>query len=138
MSIIRKISITLICATFFLCYFGIPQAFAVTNLHDLTTGKGTVTGSFMNQFGAKIYENSQSIILYIGNIIAVVLGFLGVLMVGIIIYSGFLWMTAGGEKEKIESAQKHLRGAIIGAIIVVSAWTITTFVMTALGGAATQ
>lgn len=92
----------------------------------------------MKAFGAGKYEQGQSVIIYIGNIIAVILGFLGAYMVGLVIYAGFLWMSAGGDKERISSAQGHLRNAIIGAIVVVSAWTITAFVMNALGQAAAQ
>ncbi len=37
-------------------------------------------------------------------------------------------MTAGGDEKKIETAKKHLTSAVIGAIIIVSAWVITYFV----------
>jgi hypothetical protein len=108
------------------------------DLHNITTGPDTPTGQVMNAIGgANKYETGQSIIVYIGNIIAVALGFLGAYMVGLIIYAGFIWMNAGGDKEKITSAQGHLRNAVIGAILVISAWTITAFVLNALGGAAT-
>ncbi len=117
--------------------WGVLPVYAVADLHTLTTGPNTETGKVMQVFGAKTYENSQSIVIFIGNIIVVVLGMLGVLMVGLIIYSGFLWMTASGDSEQIKSAQGHLKNAVIGAIIVVSAWTITTFVISMLGNAAT-
>lgn len=68
------------------------------------------------------------------DIIFVVFGFLGTLMIVLILYSGFLWMMARkeGEKDKILSARGHLTNAIIGAIIVMSAWTISIFVLEAL------
>lgn len=117
--------------------FGALPVYAA-NLQDLTTGPQTPTGKVMQIFGARTYEESQSVIVYIGNVISIVLGFLGVCMIGLIIYSGFLWMSASGEQERIKSAQGHLRNAIIGAIVVVSAWTITAFVMNALGSAAAK
>ena len=40
-----------------------------------------------------------------GSIINVVLGFLGILLLGYMLYAGFLWMTSGGESEKAEEAQ---------------------------------
>ena len=46
----------------------------------------------------------------------------------VILWSGFKWMTAGGSKEKIESAKKFLINAVIGIIIVISAWTIVRLI----------
>ncbi|MBI2644643.1 hypothetical protein HYW94_00490 [Candidatus Uhrbacteria bacterium] len=77
-------------------------------LHKITTGADTPTGQVLGTLGQDIYEKG-SIVVYIGNIIAVVLGFLGVVMIGLIIYSGILWMTASGNDEKIKTAQGHLR-----------------------------
>ena len=108
------------------------------NLHDTITGANTETGKIMKALGGATYEQSQSIILFIGNIIGVILGLLGVVMVGLIIYAGFLWMTAEGDKEKIHQGKEHLKNAIIGAILIMSAWTITAFIINALGGAASK
>ena len=124
---------------FFTC--GVSGTYAeetAKNLHDTITGANTETGVVMKLLGGAKYEQSQSIILFIGNIIGVILGLLGVVMVGLIIYAGFLWMTAEGDKEKIHQGKEHLKNAIIGAILIMSAWTITAFVINALGAAATR
>lgn len=65
----------------------------------------------------------------IGRIIQIVLSLLGVITLGLIIYAGFLWMTSGGEEDKIRSAKNILRNAIIGLVIILSAWSITTFLL---------
>src|SRR3989338_5859566 len=49
----------------------------------------------------------------IANVIRIALGFLGILAVLIIIYAGFLWMTAAGNEERIEKAKKVLTGGLI-------------------------
>jgi hypothetical protein len=41
-------------------------------------------------------------------------------------------MTAGGEEAKIESAKGWLSGAVIGLIIILAAYGLTTFVITQL------
>lgn len=46
----------------------------------------------------------------------------------IILVSGFKWMTAGGSKDKIESAKKFVVNAVIGIVIVLAAWTIVRIV----------
>jgi hypothetical protein len=38
-------------------------------------------------------------------------------------------MTAAGEQEKIEKAKKIIRGAVIGLIITVGAYSITAFIV---------
>lgn len=68
-------------------------------------------------------------------IINVSLGLLGIIMVSLILYAGFLWMTSGGEAEKIEKAKHMIRNAIIGVIIILSSWAIAIFVVNALMGA---
>lgn len=70
--------------------------------------------------------------VYIANIISVVLGFLGVLCVILMIYAGFTWMTAAGEKDKVEKAQKTMLAAVIGLLIFLASFAISYFVARAL------
>ena len=69
------------------------------------------------------------------NIIRIVLGFLGIIAVGLIIYAGWLWMTAAGEPEKIEKAKKILIGAVIGLVICLASFAIASFILSRLIGA---
>lgn len=64
----------------------------------------------------------------VGSIINVALGFLGVIAVVIILMGGFKWMTAGGNEEKVTKAKSTLTKAIIGLIIIVSAYAIWEFI----------
>lgn len=73
----------------------------------------------------------------IGRIIKIVLGFLGVILIVIVIYAGFLWMTAGGDSDQTKKARDWLTNAIIGLAIVLSAYAITDFIITKLISAAT-
>lgn len=73
----------------------------------------------------------------IGNIINVVLGFLGVIAVVIVLFGGFKWMTAGGNDEKVQEAKKLLIAGVIGLAIIFSAYAITSFVLTSLISAST-
>ena len=63
----------------------------------------------------------------IAKIIKVVLGFLGTVAVVLIIYAGFLWMTAGGNEEQIKKARGLLINAVIGLIIILAAYGIAYF-----------
>lgn len=68
----------------------------------------------------------------IGGIISVVLSVLGVLLLIYIIYAGFLWMTAGGDKDQTKKAKDYMINAVIGLIITLSAYAISNFVISAI------
>jgi len=70
--------------------------------------------------------------IIIGRIIQWSLGFLGVIAISLTMYAGFLWTTSGGDEEKISQAKKILKNAVIGLIIVLSSWGITTFILSRL------
>ncbi len=65
----------------------------------------------------------------IGAIIRVALSFMGVIFLALMVYAGILWMTARGEEEPIKKAQKIIMASIIGLIIVVSAYSITNYLV---------
>ena len=60
-------------------------------------------------------------------IIRFLLNLIGLILVGLNVYAGFLWMTAGGNEEQITKAKALLRNGVIGLIIVLSAYSITLF-----------
>jgi len=64
----------------------------------------------------------------IGSLVSQVLGLVGVLFLILMIYGGFLWMTAQGNEEQIKKAKNVITGAVIGAVIVFMAYSITYFV----------
>lgn len=66
------------------------------------------------------------------NIINVALGFLGIIAVVIVLLGGFKYMVAGGSEEKTSEAKKLIVSGIIGLAIILSAWAITSFVVTRL------
>lgn len=72
------------------------------------------------------------------NIIQIVLGLLGIVGVIMMIYAGFLWLTAGGEEEKAKQGRTLLFQAFIGTMIVLAAYTITYFVIDQLTIAVTK
>ena len=55
--------------------------------------------------------------------------FLGLIAVCIILMGGFKWMTAMGSEEKITEAKKLMSAGVVGIIIILSAWGITTWVL---------
>ncbi|MBM3205090.1 hypothetical protein FJZ48_03895 [Candidatus Uhrbacteria bacterium] len=80
-------------------------------------------------------ENANDLPTLIGNIINVALGFMGIVLLGYLLYAGFLWMTSGGEDEKVKQAKTMIRNAVIGLVLIVSSFAIANFILSRLGGA---
>jgi len=69
----------------------------------------------------------------IGTLLGAVLGFTGTIFFVLVVYAGLMWMTAAGNEERTEKAKKILTAAIIGLIIVLSAYAITSFIGRSIG-----
>lgn len=70
----------------------------------------------------------KNIEIIAGLVIKGILALLGIIFTCLIIYGGYLWMTAHGEEQRVTKAQATIRSAIIGLIIVLAAYAITAFV----------
>lgn len=68
----------------------------------------------------------------VGQIIRIVLGFMGLVLVILILVGGFRWMTSGGNEETIKNAKGLMSNAVIGLVIVILAYAIAWFVITRL------
>jgi len=86
----------------------------------------------------------DDIFIYISKAVQLMLIALGIIFFCLVLYGGFEWMQAMGNDEKVKKAQDILRNAVIGLIIVVAAYALSNFAMTALsffvksGSATTQ
>ncbi len=58
----------------------------------------------------------------------------GVVVVGCLIWSGILWMTAAGNPRQIDTVRGAFIGSFIGFAIVIAAPQIAAFISGALGG----
>lgn len=80
------------------------------------------------QSGAGI-TNPNPLPALIGDVISVILGALGILLVINITYAGIMYMTANGEDDKVKKAKKMITQSVIGIILIVAAFAISTFVL---------
>lgn len=71
----------------------------------------------------------------VGRLIQEVLSYLGVLFLILMLYSGFLYMTAQGDPKKIDTAVGIIRGAVIGLVIIAASYALAAFVINAVSGA---
>lgn len=87
----------------------------------------TTLGGLNETAGRAGYEESDAVKIG-GNVLNVILSFVGVLFLIVMIAGGFMWMTAGGKVAQVDTAKKLLVTGIIGLIIVVSAYAISAWV----------
>lgn len=94
------------------------------NFTDLKSG-----GFGLNATATAVGLPSQPIQTTVGKIINTALGLLGIVAVILIIYAGFLWMTAGGTEDRVKKAKDILTASVIGLIIILASYAIANFVV---------
>lgn len=72
---------------------------------------------------------AQDIRDYVVILINVFLTFLGLIMVVLIIWGGYNWMTSRGEQAVVDKAKEQIKAACIGLVIILAAYLITGFVV---------
>ena len=87
-----------------------------------------VVPAYQEQINTNEPYDEKFIATKLGDMIGFVLSFIGVLFLILTIYGGINWMTAGGNEQKVEKAKTIIINAIIGLLIVLSAYTITSFI----------
>ncbi len=84
------------------------------------------------QLGGDPAQAGTQLPLLIGRIIRTILGLLGIIFLVLMVYAGFLWMTARGESDAVDKAKDIIKQAIIGVIIIFMAYALTGFVINAV------
>lgn len=94
----------------------------------------TDTGLTQTADGVYATTGDSSIGTYVGERILVpALSLVGVIFLVLMVYAGFLWMTAGGKPDNVQKAKDLMIRAVIGIIIISAAYAITDFIFDALG-----
>lgn len=102
--------------------------FAAPTPYNLSTMGSGVTSAGDNA-GLSAASDLPTII---GRVVSVMLGVLGLVFVILVVYAGFLYLTSNGEEKNVGKAKKLLTQAVIGLVIIVSAYAITFVVTDAL------
>jgi hypothetical protein len=111
--------ITVLFIIFFAVIFLLPETVFAQTAGDFGTDKLS-----------SVNLGNQDLQKTISGIINVFLGFLGILATIIILYGGFVWMTSGGNAEKIDKAKRILINGVIGLLIILSSYAIARFILT--------
>ncbi len=90
-----------------------------------------LAGSFyegLKQAGTQAQMTLQPLSAYAAGLVKGLLTLIGVVFLGLLIYGGFLYLTAAGNEEKVEQGRNTLTAAVIGLIIIMTGYSITYFI----------
>ena len=85
---------------------------------NVTAGQG---------FGEAITKSDTNLSSIIGKIVGAALSFLGVVFFVLIIYGGYMWMFSMGNEQTAAKAKEIIIAAVIGLVIVLMAYAITSY-----------
>lgn len=86
-------------------------------------------GTFTSKSAGEAGLTQTDYATIVANILTkILLPLVGAIFVILFIYGGFLWMTSAGNDEKINKAKKIFTYAVIGVLVVSSAYSITLFI----------
>ncbi len=121
-------------------FVAVLALFMVLSLPGAAHAQAALNTQNLQETGAAagVSSGTGDLMTIIGRIINIALGFIGVVFLVLMLYAGYLWMTAAGDPEKVKKAQHTIRNSLIGLVIIVSAWAIVSFILnlfaTQLGG----
>lgn len=130
-NIVSKIVVSIM---LFSCFaFAVPATTNAANLSDAfkTTedGNNDPLDAAASTAGYDTSNANTKINTILASVIKTVLSLLGVMFLGLMIYGGFLWMTAKGNESQVEKSRNLITAAMIGLGIVVGAYAITFFIL---------
>ncbi|MCX6799656.1 MAG: hypothetical protein NT091_00720 [Candidatus Falkowbacteria bacterium] len=97
-------------------------AMATTFQEGLDKAAGSTGGVYTAGSPTQLTDN-------IGLVIEIILSLLGIVFLILLVYAGYLWMTAQGDSKQVEKAQKMIQQTIIGLVIILAAYAITALVI---------
>lgn len=74
----------------------------------------------------------------IATIIIGILQYVGAIFLVLVVVGGIMWMVSGGNEQRVERAKKIITSAVIGLVIIMTAYAITLFITEALEGSLTD
>ncbi len=127
----KRLSI-IFCSLLFIGVAIFPLRLLAANYYGIESTVDAVNGK-ENLLPRKV-AGAGSVPQLIGKGVTLILSVLAIVFFLLIFYSGIIWMTARGNNELVNQAKAGLESAVVGVIIVVFAYAISSFVFKQLAG----
>lgn len=89
-------------------------------------------GGLTNAAQGNYLTGGVGIPFYASIILNAAFALLGVIFLILMVYAGMLWMLAEGDEKKVSNARGYIFHSILGLILVLASYAITSFVINAL------
>jgi hypothetical protein len=122
----KKIATLIFVSSVLVFFLNINYSLAVGLQDAFKPSSGLAT--FANKSGY-VTDNPATPEYYIGLALNVLFSLLGIIAIGLIVYSGIVWMTARGNESKVEKAKDTLTESIIGLLFIVGGYALTMFLL---------
>lgn len=86
-------------------------------------------------YGVKVAQLTPNAVDVAGIIVGAILSLLGIIFLIQVIIAGISWMTAQGNDEKITAARSSIIQGAVGLVIVVAAYSLSSYALTLAKGA---
>jgi hypothetical protein len=117
----------IIISILFCLFFGVNMAFAIGPISGDVKPDQVAAFSYEARF-----EPTKKVENIVSDVIQVFLSLLSMIFIILILYAGYNWMMAAGDEQKVTKAKDTIYRAVIGLIVIISAFVITYFVFNAL------
>lgn len=137
----KKIIAISLLAFIFIFSLSIQSVLATAGTGSETAGTGSETAGTGGGAGSVPLHNpiaggdNPDINLIIGKAINGVLGIVGSLALVMVIYGGLTWMLAAGNQTRVQKGRDILIWAVVGLVVIFSAYAIVRFIFVNVFGA---
>lgn len=89
---------------------------------------------FLREAGYTTFETGQGDVrVFMAGLVQSVLSLVGVIFFIVVLYGGFIWLTAGGNEEQVKKAQGLLKAGFTGFLITLLSYALTKYIIGKLG-----
>ena len=133
-SILSLLALVLICGGFLGSWLAVEAAATTPSEPSMVLAQATGAGGLVPCGGTnEDLCDMDDVLTIVGNFINFVLLFIAMpLAACVLMYAGFLMMTAAGNMSKIEEAKKIFKYVLIGLIVAFAAWLMVEALMKGL------
>lgn len=78
------------------------------------------------------YSANETVESSVNKVVSTLLGILAIVFFILVTYAGIRWMIARGNEEQVTAAKSTLESALVGLLLVLGAYAITTFIFSRL------
>lgn len=119
---------------FFSLFLGVSLALSVLALGHIVSVPQFAHAQPTEEGFADEFQEEQTPVASVGNLIQVSLGFLGILAIVTIIMGAVTYATAGGSDDAQVRGRRMFGMGLIGLALIVSIWAITAYVLASITG----